>query len=50
MNKPTFAQDIAEMMKAWDTIVAAARKEFHGVSEEQIYQISHAAMKATLGL
>jgi len=50
MQTATFAQDLQEMMNGWNTIVAAARAQFPGASEEEIYQIAKAAMAHTLGL
>lgn len=50
-NKPTtFAEDLREMMAAWDKIMTAARVQFPNATEEQLYQIAHAAMKHALGL
>ena len=42
------ANDIAEMMNAWNKIQAAARKQFPNASEEEIYQIAKGAMLHTL--
>jgi len=50
MNTATFSQDIAEMMAAWNTIMAAARKQFPQASEEALYQMTAGAMKKSLGL
>ena len=45
MNKATTAaQDIAELMAAWNKIMAAARAQFQNASEEEIYQITKGAM------
>lgn len=38
------ADDIAEMMRAWGAIEAAARREFPGADAEKIYQITKGAM------
>ena len=46
----TTQQAIAEMMNAWNTIVAAARKQFPQASEEEIFQIAKTAMNHTLKL
>jgi hypothetical protein len=42
------ANDIAEMMNAWNKIQAAARKQFPKASDEEIYQIAKGAMLHTL--
>ncbi len=44
----TFAADIAEMMAAWNTIMAAAKREFPGASDEKLYQIAKSAMNHSL--
>ena len=44
----TNAQVIAEMMAAWNKIMAAAREQFPRATEEEIYQIALGAMKHTL--
>lgn len=46
----TAANDIREMMNAWNTIIAAARKQFPAASEEEIFQIAKGAMNNALGL
>lgn len=46
----TAADDIREMMNAWNKIETAARREFPGASEERIYQISANAMRYALGI
>jgi len=45
---PNFADDIAEMMNAWNKVQAAARKQFPDASEEEIYQITKDTMNAAL--
>lgn len=50
MNAATFADDIAEMISAWNTIMAAAKREFPGASEEKLFAIASSAMKNSLGL
>lgn len=45
---PTFANDIAEMMNAWNKIQAAARKQFPNASNEEIYQITKDTMNSVL--
>lgn len=50
MQTATFAQDLQEMMNGWNTILAAARREFPAASEEEIYQIAKGAMAHTLNL
>ena len=46
----TAAQDIAELMAAWDKVMAAAREQFPAASEEKLYQIAKGAMNQALGL
>lgn len=46
----TAAQDMQEMMNGWNTIFAAARREFPTASEEEIYQIAKDAMAHTLNI
>jgi hypothetical protein len=46
----TAAQDIAEMMQAWNTILAAAREQFPAASDEDLFQIAKGAMNHALGL
>jgi hypothetical protein len=41
---------IRELMNAWDSIVASARKRFPGATEEEIYQIASRAMKRALNI
>lgn len=51
MNQTTTAaQDIAELMAAWNKIMTAARQQFPGASEEKLYQIAKNAMNSALGL
>jgi hypothetical protein len=50
MIKTTAAQDIAEMMAAWNKIMTAAREQFPGASEERLYEIAKGAMNHALGL
>ena len=50
MKTTTFAQDIAEMMAAWNKIMTAARAQFPNATEEELFQIAHAAMKHALGM
>ena len=50
MTKTTAAQDIAEMMAAWNKIMTAAREQFPGASEERLYEIAKGAMVHALGL
>ena len=49
-NDKNLAQDIQEMMNAWNKIQAAARAQFPKASEEQIYQLTAGAMNYSLGL
>ena len=44
------AKDIAEMMAAWDTIMAAARREFPAASDEKLFEIAKGAMNHSLGI
>lgn len=44
----TAAQDIAELMAAWNKIMTAAREQFPGASEEKLYQIAKDAMNHAL--
>lgn len=45
-----FAADLREMMAAWATIEAAARREFPNASADELYQICRGAMDHALGL
>lgn len=50
-KKPTtFAQDLAEMMAAWDKIMTAARAQFPNASEDELFKIASGAMRHALGL
>jgi hypothetical protein len=44
----TDAAALKEMMQAWNTIMAAARKQFPGANEEELYQIAKGAMNHAL--
>lgn len=44
------AKDIAEMMAAWNTIMAAARHEFPAASDEKLFEITKGAMNHSLGI
>jgi hypothetical protein len=46
----TAAKEIAELMNGWNTIMAAARREFPAASEEELFQIASGAMRHALGL
>jgi hypothetical protein len=46
----TFAQDIQELMTAWNTIMSTARQQFPKATEEEIYQIAFGAMNHALKL
>lgn len=46
----TFAQDLAEMMAAWNKIMAAARAQFPTASEEELFAITKDAMNHSLKL
>ena len=46
----TFAKDIAEMMRVWNSIIAKVRATFPRASEEEVYQISKGAMNKSLGI
>lgn len=46
----TFAEDLREMMAAWNKIEAAARLEFPHVSEDKLQEICKGAMDHALGL
>lgn len=43
------AQDIAELMAAWNTVIAAAREQFPHATEERLYQIAKSVMTRQLG-
>lgn len=45
---PTAARDLQTLMRAWDTITAAARSENPEASEEEVYQLAHEAMTRVL--
>jgi len=49
-SNKSLAADLREMMTAWATIEAAARREFPGACEEEIYQICRGAMDHALKL
>lgn len=42
------AQDLKELMAAWNTIAAAAKQQFPGASAEELYQIIKGAMNHAL--
>lgn len=44
------AQNLKELMAAWDTIAAAAKQQFPNVSTEELYQIVKGAMNHALKL
>jgi hypothetical protein len=44
------AKAIAEMMKAWNTIEAAARLQFPKATDAELYQICKGAMNHALGI
>lgn len=46
----TAAHDMQELMTAWNTIIAAARKQFPAASEEEIFKIASGAMNTALCL
>jgi hypothetical protein len=46
----TFAQDLQEMMSAWNTIMAAAKAEFPSATEEELFQLASSAMRHSLGM
>lgn len=46
----TTAQAIGELMNGWNTIMAAARKQFPTSSEEELFQIAKGAMDKAVGL
>ena len=50
MKPATFAQDIAEMMAAWNKIMTAARAQFPNATDEELFQIASAAMRHALGM
>lgn len=50
MNATQAAQDIAELMAAWNTITARARIEFPNASEEELFQIASGAMRHALSV
>jgi len=44
----TFAEDLATLMSAWNKAMAAAKQQFPGATEEELYQmVKRAADKAT---
>jgi hypothetical protein len=45
-----FAKDIQEMMDNWNKTEAAVRAAYPNATDEQVFQISSAAMKKSLGL
>ncbi len=50
MKTTTFAQDLVEMMAAWEKIMTAARSQFPNATEEELFQIASAAMRHALGM
>lgn len=46
----TFAADMRELMAAWNKIIAAAKAQFAGASDEEIFGIASSAMNRALGL
>lgn len=45
-----FADSMKEMMANWDRIVAAAKEQNPGASDEAIFHIASAAMNKSIGL
>ena len=50
MSKITLKQDLAEMMKGWNTIMAAAKIEFPAATDEELFKIASSAMRHALGM
>lgn len=48
MSKTDAVSDIAEMIKAWNTIEAQVRASYPGASAEKVYRITAAAMTKAL--
>jgi len=46
----TDAEFMAELMKAWNTIEAAAKAQFPNISNEERYQMCKGAMDHAIGL
>ena len=47
---PTLKEDVAELMRGWNTIENKARQEFPGADDDTIYHITSIAMNHTLGI
>ena len=45
-----FADDLREMMSAWNTIEKAAREQNPRATERKIYEIASSAMDRSLGI
>lgn len=50
MENVTTQQAIAEMIAAWTKIESAVRNQFQSASDEEVYQITKAAMNTSLKL
>jgi hypothetical protein len=48
-NEKKLAADIAELMRGWNTIEAAAKAQFPNASKAELYEICKGAMNKTLG-
>jgi hypothetical protein len=46
----TLATDLKEMMQGWNTIEAAAKKQFPNATKEELYEICKDAMDHAIGL
>lgn len=46
----TAADDIREMLSAWNKIQSAARRQFPQANDEEIYRLTAGAMNHSLGL
>lgn len=47
--KTTFAQDLLEMMEAWNKIMASARDQFPEASDEELYQLAKVRVERRVG-
>lgn len=49
-TRPALKEDVAELMRGWNTIEAKARQEFPEADDDTIYRITSMAMNHALGI
>ena len=50
VSKMTDAEFIADLMRGWNEIEAAAKEQFKNATPEELFQIASGAMNHALGL